>query len=780
MTAFSKCCRIVIMLIFQLLSGIPSAFTQTGDLAHLHLDRALYLPGDIIFFKAYLFQNNQPSSSTNLHGGIYDLEGHLLQSKTFPILFGTAQGDFKIPDSFSQSGLQLRIFTKTMLAETTDNSLLKLVPVYQRQMANQTSIAAPRATQNIAAFPEGGQLVSAVINHIVFKAKNFGSAQPGLTAALMDDENRLVDSLFFNKDGLAKAQFIPQPGKTYFLKWNDGMLKLPPSINNAVALHTETGSDKIFYVVHSNSGLGRLRKLRLQIRDQSDTIFSENIHATDTVHFSSSISTAQFPPGLFQMVLTDEENNLLQQKQILIKPASRDPQVRILEQSKMPKGKNRIEIALPDTALHFLSVAVVDDSFMPRETNTSMKDELFTGATNSYLARGSQDAKGLEMFLMTLPPVSFSKPRGLPDNYLTAVMESRDPKSLLSKSQLTLIISDPNSGKQFFNLNQNGDKKFIQPGLIFFDSARFYYQLNNKQSGDDIRLQLLQDVNIPQKIAPATAPLFYHAATMQPTGLDTMLSIYTLPNENKGETIKTIETVVVKSKYENPVTKRLMELDEKYSFGMYRGLVRGVQFNLVDDPNAGFFSDLYSYLANKIPSVRVETIKIDLGGGDSIRAKAFVSIRGGGQEKLPLVLLIDEMETTFDVLETLPVSQIAYVKAVTGIFIGSSFSSNAGAIMVYTKKPDDYKSKTPAMKSQVLKGYDMPAAFMQPDYTRPEAMYTKDYRPTLFWDPNIISSKNNTKFIIEYFNNDLCKNPILVIKGISESGHIIEFTKKLE
>src|SRR6478672_10790227 len=100
------------------LVAIPSAISQGKEHIHIHLDRNIYLPGETIFFKAYLFQNNIPSPSSNLYAAMYSSEGSLLQQKTYPIFFGTAQGDFQIPDDLKLPAVQLRLFTKNMAADS--------------------------------------------------------------------------------------------------------------------------------------------------------------------------------------------------------------------------------------------------------------------------------------------------------------------------------------------------------------------------------------------------------------------------------------------------------------------------------------------------------------------------------------------------------------------------------------------------------------------------------------------------------------------------------------
>src|SRR5688572_465070 len=96
-----------------------SLFTFTTVLSqetiHLHTDKDIYRPGDNIWFKAYLLNDNKPSLlSSNLYATLYDATGRMIAHKQFPVFDGIANGDFIISDSIDQKALQLRVFTKNM------------------------------------------------------------------------------------------------------------------------------------------------------------------------------------------------------------------------------------------------------------------------------------------------------------------------------------------------------------------------------------------------------------------------------------------------------------------------------------------------------------------------------------------------------------------------------------------------------------------------------------------------------------------------------------------
>ena len=53
-------------------------------------------------------------------------------------------------------------------------------------------------------------------------------------------------------------------------------------------------------------------------------------------------------------------------------------------------------------------------------------------------------------------------------------------------------------------------------------------------------------------------------------------------------------------------------------------------------------------------------------------------------------------------------------------------------------------------------------------------MVVEDYRSTLHWNPNIIFEAGTRSIDIEYYNNDISKKHMVVIKGINEKGEMFE------
>ncbi|MFM6923886.1 MAG: hypothetical protein ACKOU7_00155, partial [Ferruginibacter sp.] len=83
---------------------------------HIHFDKESYLPGETIWFKAYLFEENLPSErSTNFYAAIYDDKGKLIKQQISPVFTGSSEGHFDIPDTLKSSQLICRAYTTWML-----------------------------------------------------------------------------------------------------------------------------------------------------------------------------------------------------------------------------------------------------------------------------------------------------------------------------------------------------------------------------------------------------------------------------------------------------------------------------------------------------------------------------------------------------------------------------------------------------------------------------------------------------------------------------------------
>src|SRR6186713_1364461 len=101
---------------------------QQKEWMHLHFDKDIYLPGETIWFKAYLYAVQKPSLGTgNLYVALYNEEGKLLNQKRYPVFDGTSTGDFVLPDSLASEVVQVKAFTKNMLLADSQHMYSRII-----------------------------------------------------------------------------------------------------------------------------------------------------------------------------------------------------------------------------------------------------------------------------------------------------------------------------------------------------------------------------------------------------------------------------------------------------------------------------------------------------------------------------------------------------------------------------------------------------------------------------------------------------------------------------
>jgi len=96
---------------------------------YLQLDKYQGWPGDTIWFKGYIFQNDRFSrQSTNLEVELFDASGTRLCHDVFPVFSGESIGQIVIPNSLRSANYYLRASTR--LQFNFDSSKLFTVPIY--------------------------------------------------------------------------------------------------------------------------------------------------------------------------------------------------------------------------------------------------------------------------------------------------------------------------------------------------------------------------------------------------------------------------------------------------------------------------------------------------------------------------------------------------------------------------------------------------------------------------------------------------------------------------
>ncbi|MGN6166400.1 MAG: hypothetical protein ACTHOF_17850, partial [Flavisolibacter sp.] len=334
-------------------------------------------------------------------------------------------------------------------------------------------------------------------------------------------------------------------------------------------------------------------------------------------------------------------------------------------------------------------------------------------------------------------------------------------KSLLTgKESVLLLIKEKDSANKMMLMPLNSNGTFNDPGFIFFDTLKVYYQLKSKLFGSAEAKFMTNRLPAPNYIAASKSfatlnPLFDTAGNYRHSLL--AAEALNLQNIDRG---KVMENVTVTAKTKSP----LQVMDEKYAKGLFSGS-DAYQFDLVNDPFALGRTDIFSYLQGKVAGLQITT-----GGTPSL------SWRGGTPQ-----LYLDEMPIDADFLNSVPVSDIAYVKVFRPPFMGSAGGGAGGAIAIYTRRGDDVRSKPGGLSTNTVMGYTPIKEFYSPNYDRfDKRNEQKDVRTTLYWNPMVITTPQKHSVKLSFYNNDVSKSFRVVIEGMTREGLLTHYEEIME
>jgi hypothetical protein len=762
--------KIVTCLFYSFIS--LTSLAQAYETIHFHFDKDVYLPGETIWYKAYLYNNTKPAvTSTNLYTAIYDAAGKLLQQKQYPIFESVANGEFTLPDTLGNGTLIFRAFTKTMLLQDSVNVYQQLITIAGSSTMG-TTLQTAIATSAVNFYPEGGQLVAGVQNYLGIAAR-FTDGTAFTAKGILKANTTEISSFETDANGLALVQFIPEANTGYYAEWTDenGSLQkasLPSVKTYGAALHTEVAGNSLFYMVNKNINAANFATLHLVAQQGASAVYRAELVMNDVMKAVNNFRTDSLATGLLTVSLFDKEWNLLAQRTVFVNSAEPPLKVNIsrLSTNEQPRGKNIIEIEVTDSTATNLSVSVADADFY-KENALQIEEALLLGnkqpgVISLPLPGDSIKKKQTDLFTLTrqwpLVASDTSIKKTVPaDNYLDLSFSSK--KYFSAKEELTVIINDKISKKQFLSIPPAGSS-FAKSGLVFYDSAKIYYQLlKNKDAVDEVKPGNANILQSPASIAPPA--IFTRAVKKQAAAKGSVYTNFVKAKPATFNAVQTLRTVTVKSRYTNPETIRQLELEEKYASGPFKGLARGVILTVMDDPDAEAIPDIYSYISYRAGLATRSTFS-------------------GGKTFGEIPIFIDEVESPNEVLQALPISQIAYVKYIRGIVVSLRFTSIVGVLYVYTKKGDEPLPPPKNMRTTFVKGYNSHKLFTQPDYEDPNNGVKTDNRSTLYWNPYVITDATNRKFTIEYYNNDLSKKLLLVIEGMDENGRLVHIKKLIE
>jgi hypothetical protein len=759
--------------------------------AWLHYDKASYYPGETIWFKAYLMDGLYPAGNTKtFYVDWVDDNGEVLWHSVSPVVEGSANGQFEVPAEYNGNYIHVKAYTKWMLNFDTAFLYSKDIRVISKNALSKPA-AKPVAVASLEFFPEGGDVIAGIVNKIAFKAVDQWGQPVRVKGIVQNAKGTFIDSLRPVHDGMGSFLITPNENETYSAKWKDEKGKdhttnLPPIKSSGIAMQVLVqGQKRVINLQSSHTAADNLKQVHIIGTMGQGMAFKTDVPLTQGNSVRRIIPTENLPSGILTITVFDAGWNALAERITFINnhEYSFKPRMEVQHWGLNKRARNEIQITLPDSlAGTNLSVAITDAS-IERDTTANIISHLLLTSdikgrvyNPSYYFSNNTDATAqhLDLVMLThgwrrfkwediakgkLPTITYPKDT----SYLTlsGKVYGVSKSQLSGNESIALFIKEKDSATNMVLVPLNSDGTFNDRDLIFFDTLKVYYQLKSKLFSS-AEAKFMVERMPPFNYVAASKNFITNNSTLNDTAgyyRHSLLAAEALRLQNL-EKGKLMENITVTSKTKPP----LKVMDEKYARGLFSG-GDGYQFDLVNDPFALGRTNIFSYLQGKVAG-----LQITMSG-----STPSLSWRGGTPQ-----LYMDEMAVDAELLNTIPVSDIAYVKVFRPPFMGTSGGSG-GAIAIYTRKGDDLRSKPGGLSSNTIAGYTPIKEFYSPNYDRfDKRNEQKDIRTTLYWNPMIITTGANRSFKLSFHNTDVTKSFRVIIEGMSKEGLLTHYEEIME
>jgi hypothetical protein len=343
---------------------------------------------------------------------------------------------------------------------------------------------------------------------------------------------------------------------------------------------------------------------------------------------------------------------------------------------------------------------------------------------------------------------------------------------------VNLIVKTRDSTSTFYSALPDRSGIIKQTGLVFYDSARVYYTFNKSKLLNKEMAFSKYNFTLNQPLAINNYTNYLLRDTTGTISYQ-QTSLFNYYKNNNGINLfndeKTMQNVILKTGgWHNWQNDPLLKMDERYTSGMFTAGGSGYSVDVLHDEKAWTKLDFYQYLRSTMPAVYIG--KFNLTSGRTLTYNG-----------RPVLVYIDEHQMMGSELESLSLSQVAYIKLIPS-FLGSGpeEGGSAGlqpALSIYTKKGDDLIDRRPTDKDLGMvkvAGYSPIKEFYSPDYAQNNTTVSTDARTTLLWMPYILTDKTNPKVPISFYNNDFTKKMRLVLEGINADGKMIYIERIIE
>ncbi len=725
---------------------------------YLQLNKDVYATGEDVLFNGFLVNSaNVPDTLCKLlYIELANSSNQKIMGFSVNLFNGEGNSYFTLPDTLTTGYYFIKAFTnnmrnfdhdfnfstKILIANQADDRLEKLVT------DNYYNIDSSK----IIFYTQNENLISGIDNNIVLKITDFNEDWDKQTINIVNDSDKIVETLIPNNKGICSFSLIPDKKSKYWAFWHKNKYELPKQVADGYIIQTEQIASNINVNILSNSH-EMSNMLKFKAYNNGKNIFEKDFTLSNGFA-TFSIPSEKQKKGFTIFALLNSNNELLCKSAIYSPVDSSQVKISSDKASYSTREKVKISIDLQNKNL-------INDG-LSLSINISQKGihgaKCYTSSLKNYLNLksnlGKTSSRLIESDSVTeqqinniLPVFDFPKTispicQYLHENrgcILSGFVDTKDGKTV-ANVPVYLSVADSfasfkycytdTSGRFFFRLNR------------FYDNKNLIFQSKSNNVSEVLK------IDIEDK---------YNGEPIKNTGF-----VY-IPEDLRNY-LKSTQNIALTNKIFKPGLLSLISghmIDEK----MYNHNFFGITDVTIYLEDYDELEDFKEVVRNILPGVYYN------------RSENKVRVIDRGTQTLwpneALVLLNNIPFPDPAFVAKLGTKQIKKIDLKKNHVIYGNVDLY-GILSITTNQKNVY-ALNPAYANITIPNIvrNVQVQLQGPDYsnlTTPKSV--PDLRQTLYWNPEL-KLDDNGKATIEFYTSDLKGNYTIEVDGISSKGDII-------
>ncbi|MDR2231622.1 MAG: TonB-dependent receptor plug domain-containing protein [Tannerella sp.] len=776
---------------------------------HLHTDRDVYVPGEKIWFKAYLVDaaTHQRSDISRyifveLVSPDDSLVNRVMIRPENGMFFGYLPITERVPDGY----YTLRSYTRYMENSGEDYFFRKNIRI--GNIGNLLSLVDTINNErndmilndfDVSFFPEGGNLVEGVLSRVALKALRSDGTTESISGKIVDENGIVITDVQTFYAGMGVFSITPERGKKYSLQCSntancEKRFELPQANARAYAL-TAIQDDETISVGILKNPLSPDIPGYLMAHCRGKIIYFDVLNSDDR---AVDLITDDLPAGIIHLILFDRQLNPLSERLVFNKNDKDMAQAEWNTDKASYEQREHVLVTLSLTGLQEnlqegdLSVAVTDDRDLTADASATVASTLLLSSELKgnienpawYLNENPDAQRALDLLMMTHGWRRYDMPAvagGKLENPSIAPQTGQEISGTVKRSGLfgrssALVNSEVSILSQqgnFAIVSTDLDGRFKYRDIEFPDSTMFFIQSLSDRGANRTEIVLDGELFPPPVHVPILETL--RATSLQDEDAFIGKAEQRAKYDEDMWSINLSEVEVTARRMASREEPRLKyELNKGSDATVRREAIAKVRYTHIAD-----------YLST-VPGVRVSTDPLDP------RARR-INIRGASSYSLstePLIIIdgvaVSGMGAGEDPLASMPVEMVESIDVFSG---GSASAFGArganGVISITTVRGFSDSDRLTGTTTNNLVysplGYQKPIEFYAPKYDSPDAKNSTipDFRTTIFWKPDIIFN-GEEEVSFDFYTADFPTTYSVVIEGLTADGKIIRQVEKIE